>query len=265
MSSKDATRRVVVEVLLPSFLSEVSTEPLIRKLKREVLESTMYVGHKYMFTDPDTLILECHGPLAFIKAWPLRKQAVFHAPDRVLVRTEASVEEWMSPMDDVCNESKGPVLSRGRWKSSRLGGRPWAAPSATTTALAASRRRTLCGGKSFVDHVTEVRFNGEAGGDDKDTIDKLLSHVDTATGLMLRQAQDHNAPEIGSWMRLATFNPAAPSGRARLHLGSQEDVQKVYSTLHGQVVQVGADMISITVHNDLQEIAPLTGNGWGVR
>ena len=86
-------------------------------------------------------------------------------------------------------------------------------------------------------------------------------HMCQNTGLQLTPYAANGSQHFGFWKRLASFDPSAPPGRARLFLGSQGEVQRVYHTLHGQLVQVGNGWMSITVHNDILEAAPLAGNG----
>ena len=70
---------------------------------------------------------------------------------------------------------------------------------------------------------------------------------------------------MGTRKGLASYDLAAPLGRARLHIDSQEEVKKIHAALNGQIVQVGTDNLSITVHNDLLEGVALAGNGRGGR
>ena len=166
-------------------------------------------------------------------------------------------------MDTLCKEGELSIISKLRWKASKFGGRPYATPTATSSALAASRRRKNKAGKEgqFVDFITEIRVNGEMGMHEKNTMDTLIQHLSFATGLNLTAHVDNAKTTAGTWKHLASYDPAAPQGRSRLYLESKEEVRKVYEALHGQLLQVGADCISVTVHNDMIEASPLTGNG----
>ena len=53
----------------------------------------------------------------------------------------------------------------------------------------------------------------------------------------------------------------APPGRVRLLLSGEDDVRRVYAGLHGQTLQVGADLIGIAVANDAVEALRRPGNG----
>ena len=140
-------------------------------------------------------------------------------------------------------------------------------PTTTSSPLAPSRRRKGKHGKEaqLTDFITEVNVNGEIGIAEKDAIDELVKHVCAQTGIQLKAHSTNDKVAMGTWKHLASYDPAAPPGRARLYLGSQEEVRKIYSALHGQILQVGADSLSITVHNDYLEDVVLTGNGRGGR
>ena len=255
--------RTSLEVLVPSSLSSLALELMTRELRRKALSPSMYVGMKELYTAGDALILECLDASVMARAWPLCKEAIFLAQDKVLIRTEASTDAWVQLMDTLCCEGELNVITKIRWKTSRFGGRPWAVPTATSSALAASRRRRGKHGKGdqILDYVTDICVNGEVGMNDKEIMDTLVKHACTQIGMDLKERAGHGNSPIGTWMHLASLDPTLPPGRARLFLRSQEEVHKIYTALHGQVLQVGADSLSITVHNDCTDSGCLTGNG----
>ena len=255
--------RTSVEVFLPQGLSPVGTEILIRQMRRLVLTPEMLIGNKELYVADDALVLECLSPAVMTKASPLCSEALFLSPDKVLIRTEASADTWVQVMDQLCREGELTIISKLRWKASRFGGRPFALPTATSSALAASRRRKGKAGRGpqLTDFATEVRINGEPGLQDKMLFDALINHVCQSTGLRLAPYDPSTSWSSGFWKHLASHDPAAPPGRARLFLGSKEEVTKVHEALHGQVVQVGEDWLSVTVHNDLLDVGSWMGNG----
>ena len=93
------------------------------------------------------------------------------------------------------------------------------------------------------------------------TLDEIIRHVCQATGLVLEAYDDRSPKSTGVWKHLATYDPTAPPGRARFYLNNKDDVKKNHKALHGQVLQVGVDWLSISVHNDLVDAGPLTENG----
>jgi len=255
--------RTTVRLLLPGGLSAMAVEILLRRLKREVLAPSMAIGNMDLYSAEDALIMECHSPSALHHANPLCSEAIFLSSDRVLVRTEASADHWVTLMDSLCKEGELTIISKLRWKASKFGGRPFAVPTASPAALAASRRRR--GKQSLApqqaDFVTELRVNGEVGRQDRRIFDELILHVTQSVGIQMTPFNENSVQSAGTWKHLASHDPDAPPGRARLYLSNQEEVRRVRAALHGQVVQVGSDWLAVTVHNDLCDAAPLTGNG----
>ena len=264
-SSTVEASRVRVEILLPPGNSEVADVLTINLIRRSVLTDSMICGHRNLYTARDALILECCSPNAMIRAWPLCSQALFLSPDRALIYTEASQVSWMDMADNLMKEDGSNAITRVKWKPSSHGGRPWITPSATPTQIAASRRQNRRNGKSasFVDNVAEVRIEGEVGKEDAQVMHALIDHACTATGLSLTAASGNGSPGVGKWVYLASRDPTAKPGHARLFLSSQEEVRKVYAALNGQVVQVGPDHITISVSNDIQDGRGNRANGRG--
>ena len=111
--------------------------------------------------------------------------------------------------------------------------------------------------------MTEVRLSKDPGLPDKAVFDQLMAHLMTAAGLELRASDGSEHTPTGFWQHLASFDPAAPPGCARLYLASHAEVARVHETLHGQVLQVGNDWLLVTVHNDILEASALAGNSTG--
>ena len=213
------------------------------------------------------MIMEFLDASIVAKASMLCSEFSFLSADKALIRSDASTDTWVKLMDSLCKEGEHNIISKIRWKSSKYGGRPWAVPTVSSSVLAASRR---CKGKQgkgaqLSDFITEISVNGEIGIGDKETIDELVKHVCTQTGIQLKAFSPNDKGVIGTWKHLASYDPTEPPGRARLYLGSPEDVKKIYASLHGQILQVGADSLSITIHNDCLERERLSGNGGGGR
>ena len=263
VGSNDEIPRTKVDLMLPPGLSSIGVELLLRRLRRQVLSPETAIGNKELYTADDALIMECHSPAVLAQANPLCSEALFLSADRLLVRTEASTDTWVELMDRLCRSGELTIISKLRWKASRFGGRPSAVPTATSSALAASRRRKGKTGKAPqpIDYVTEVRVNGDPGLQDKRIFDDLIAHICRHAGLQLKAFGADAGHQAGTWKHLASYDETAPPGRGRLYLSSKEEVMKVHAALHGQVVQVGSDWLAVTVHNDLLEAAPLTGNG----
>ena len=65
-------------------------------------------------------------------------------------------------MDRVMGEDSRETAVRLRWRASKYGGRPFATPSATSNALAASKRRGTAPISTY-NFTTDVTIRGEVG------------------------------------------------------------------------------------------------------
>ena len=113
--------------------------------------------------------------------------------------------------------------------------------------------------------MTELRISGKVGYEAKQLFDGVISKIVTQVGIALEPYSDARESVLGTWKHLASYDESAPPGRARLHLRSQEEVPRVVAALDGQVLQVGADFLSLTVHNDWVESSLLAGGALGGR
>ena len=88
----------------------------------------------------------------------------------------------------------------------------------------------------------------------------LMQHVVSATGLARAETDYSRAPRVGEFVHLASQDPSAPPGKLRVHLGSADEVRKLYNALHGQTVMVGSDRVGILVGNELVDGWRVPGN-----
>ena len=175
--------------------------------------------------------------------------------------TDAAVQLWQQKMDTVLASDPDSAATRLKWKPSRCGGRALATPSATTTALSASRRRKgATRGSTSLDHIAELAIKGEVGREDGEVLKLLITHLSSATGIALVEADPARGLREVSYVHLASQDPSAPPGRLRMLLRDADEVRRVYAALHGQTIQVGQDTIAIEITNDLYEAARLPGN-----
>ena len=212
-----------------------------------------------MFGDPSAMILEINGPAGTHHYWPLCTQMVAVSASKLLVYTEAASDTWTETLDRVLAMDVTFAATRLKWKPSKNGGRPVASPSATASALSASRRRSHKLASTW-DFVAEVAVKGEIGREDAAVLRKIMDHACNATGCSVMEAGNGNSPKLGEFVHLASVDPAAPPGRLRLFLRSEDEVRKFYAALHGQTVQVGQDLVAIEISNDIINAASLLGN-----
>ena len=106
------------------------------------------------------------------------------------------------------HEGETNIISEIPWKASKYGGRPSAVPTATSSALAAARRRKGKQSKEaqLTDYITDISVNGELGMDDKNTIDALVKHACAQTGVQLRMHTNNDKVVMGTWKHLASYD-----------------------------------------------------------
>ena len=212
-----------------------------------------------MFTDKETLILEFSSQLAVHHYWSLCSQMVLLSSHKALLYTAAEAGTWTAKFDHVMKSDAMEIAVKLRWRASKHGGRPFAGPSATSQALAASKRR----GKnpiSMVHFNTDVTIQGEVGREDGQVMAILMQHVTQATGLAIKETDYSRVPKCGEYIHLASQDPTAQPGKLRVLLSTADEVRRLYNALHGQTVQVGGERIGIVVSNDLINGQQVPGN-----
>ena len=89
----------------------------------------------------------------------------------------------------------------------------------------------------------------------------LMQRAVQATGLTIRETDYSRAPKLGEYAHLATQDAAAPPGKLKRLLSSEDDVRRLYNALHGQTIAVGNDRVGIVVGNELLDGQSVPGNG----
>ena len=172
--------------------------------------------------------------------------------------------------NDVLLDPDEAVL-RLRHKPSFQGGRPWASPAKTARQLSVTRRTA---GKSSQDlsargRELEVQLHGSLGPAPREVLRQLMAVVERQAGFQILEASLDSLPSAvtpaATWVWAGAFDPMAPPGQMRLTLTSAEQVAAVYAQVHGRAIQIGGDMVSITVTDDLSLGAGLSKNGRGGR
>ena len=212
-----------------------------------------------MYADSNSMILEVNSPLSLHHYWPLCVQMVALSSSKVLVYSDADTEVWTETLDRVLAMDSCIATTRLKWKTSRNGGRPVACPSATTSALTASRKKPHKF-KSACDFVTDLAIKGEVGREDGEVSNKIMAHACAVTGCSIKEAVTGSTPKLGEYVHLASQDPMARPGRLRVFLSSEDEVRKLYVSLHGQTVQVGQDLVAMEISSDIINIQSLAGN-----
>ena len=181
--------------------------PLRRALRRR--------GPRFLPSHMSTVFFLHSHPYFISSTRSLCSEMVVLSNDKVLVYSDAASEVWSNKLDQIQSQDALAAATRLKWKPSKNGGCPVASPSATTTALSATRKQVGIG-PSSMDHITEVILKGEVGREDAEVMSRIMAHAATSTGLTLKETAATTMPRIGESYHLASRDAAAPPGRLRL-------------------------------------------------
>ena len=260
LSSKEAPR-VTVQVLFPVGTAQLDQHLLMLFVRRSIVPPTTFLSNLGLAADDGALILETTGAGCVHHFWPLCSQLLALSPTKLLVVSTATSETWTAKMDEVMTADLTMAAHRLKWKPSRNGGRTVAAPSATQASLAATRRnRGQPNLAALSTRTVEVQALGELGREDADVLRQLMLHTLTTAGLTLSETPADRAPKAGEFYHPASRDAAAPPGRVRALLRSEAEVRLLHTTLHGQAIKVGQDLIGIQVQNDMINSEALAKN-----
>ena len=69
----------------------------------------------------------------------------------------------------------------------------------------------------------------------------------------------------GTWRRVVADDPSASPGRIRIYLASPDEVRTIAAEVDGRAVQLGSDLVSISVASDRLVTQPNRWRGRGSR
>ena len=242
----------------PKEHAELDQAMLLQEL-RPCLPLSTYFGSQSLYTASDAMILEINSSMGLPHFWPLCSQLLVLSPSRVLVLSGASGETWITVLDQLLAQDPGAAATCLRWKPSR-GGRPVATPSATTAALAATRKKANRK-PAALDLLTEVIIRGEVGQEDGEVMRLLMSHVATSTGIVMTEKTATQPLKHGEFEHVPVEQHGGTGGRVRVLLKDAQEVEKLRAALHGQHIAVGHTRVGIEVINERFDLDTGAGNG----
>ena len=227
----------------------------MRRLRPQ-LPATAVFGSQHLYADPSALIGEIGHPSSISKFWPLASGLIFLFSDHFLMTSETEEERWQQKMDEVLQEDAEGGITRIRWKASRHGGRPFAAPSATSTQLAAARRPRGSGENKSqaLQSIAEVEVVGNTKADEHEVIKQLMSNLGQLAGLPLQESEQTQEVKTGTWKWLGSISPTTSAGRSRIFRKDSKELRKVRNALHGRTIKIGVDSYMIRVYNDAVDV-----------
>ena len=110
--------------------------------------------------------------------------------------------------------------------------------------------------------AAEIRVEGTLGYAAGQVVSDLMELLSRRAAISLRAAASADPIAPGSWCRLQDDDPTAHPGRVRLMLESAADARRVADEIHGKAIQVGPDLISISVSLD---VPPASNRRGGTR
>ena len=254
--------RTRFEVFLPvGQATELDLTLLIRNLRLNHLPAGSLVGSRQLYSDNSALLVDLTAPAAIHAVWHLCEEAIFITPRLVTIRAASTPEQWRPVLDQILTADASCCVLKVRWRSSRHGGRPWVTPTATPQQLAVVRRSgnaAAARGSSGASAMTTLTVEGSLGYDPPAVVRSLMAVIRDRTGVALAEAPQEGEPGSGTWYRLADRDPSAHPGRVRLQLTTLEEARKIIQEVHGRAVQLGTDLISISIAND--EVERQQGN-----
>ena len=133
----------------------------------------------------------------------------------------------------------------------------WAAPEKTAQQLAATRRNARRSPMALAAAAQEVdvRLVGSVGPSPGAVIQQLMVTAEGQLGFALKECGTNlrgNTEPEATWEWARRHDPGAPAGHIRLRLQDAEQVNKVYEKLNGRAIQLGGDLVTIEISNDLQ-------------
>ena len=210
-----------------------------------------------IYADNGAMLLEMLSPAAIVPFLVLCEEAAFVTPRVVTVRTTSSSDVWRTLLDQTLFRDAENAVLRVKRRPSRQGGGTWASPSATSPQLAAHRRTAGRSGaeRQIAEGTAEISINGSLGHGLTATVRQLMSVIEGRLGTQLRELGPDDVQSPSSWLHLVRSDPSVPTGRIRLQLASRADVDRLATEVHGRAVQIGADLLTISVLGDgLQQL-----------
>ena len=233
----------------PGGISPLDLSMLIQRLRNLYLPRTVLLASEAVFADNSAMILELSDPAAALSVVSLCDEMAFVSQKVLTIRTLATTAVWEDRLEAIFTEDPASFISKLRWRKSRNGGRTVAQPAATQRQLQASRRVAAVSAVEAPPPIAEVVVQGSVGHSGRQ-VELQIIRVLEGLGMSLRELSAATPSEAGSWQSVAGDTSAGPSGRLRLHLSSDAELQTVRTALHDKAFQLGSDLISLTVSDD---------------
>jgi hypothetical protein len=253
--SQDAPRLLLRGALPPGAITALDMRMLIGNLRALHLDPAVVLGSDDLFGDNASLLAEFSEPSNGVEIYQLCEDAAFLSPSRMILRTMASPEIWESKVEHMFAENPSSFVSRVRWKPSRCGGRTFAQPAATGQQLGAARREaTRCTAVPGKPIQAMVQVRGPVGHDGGQVTSAIVECL-RSQGVSLEMVSAVASLNANEWQTVVSYTSNSPTGTLRLAVMSEAEMRIVRDTLHERAIQLGSDLIAISVQDDAGALA----------
>ena len=151
-------------------------------------------------------------------------------------------------MEYVYNNDVAHSALRLRWRRSFRGGRTIAQPAATGRQLQAARRTANTKEGDPVEHTAFISTTSGMTANPEELM-AAIAQLLANNSMVLSRAPEEATSLPGQWQSLQSATNGGPSGRMKLHLSSESEVEQVRKLLHDKTFQAGSDRLSLAVED----------------
>jgi len=261
LRSPGTTKEEPRVVFLAGFRPEDVAGPVLGRILMELrltcgIEHTMFASDD-IWHDNAAPLLELSAPAAFFAVSALCEQAVYVSPKVVTCRTLAPADAWESKLQELFQADPMCSISKLKWRPSRNGGRVIAQPAATRQQVRAAQRHASQGEPNL---QSDIRVLGILGHRTRPTLEHLVARL-AAGGLPLQEAADRGPLPPMHWRPMAAATSRAPAPGFQVRVSEESQLTTIRSLLHEKSIQLGADMLTITVESEVELARQAKKNG----
>lgn len=237
----------------PQEVNSVELTMIIANLRTLSLPPSVLIASEGIFGNNAALLLEVTDASAALRVAPLCDEMAYVTGMLVTLTTLAPPDVWERQLEDIFTEDPARSITKLRWRRSRNGGRTVAQPAATQRQMQAAHR--VAGPQAPHPSVlVDVAVQGPLGYDGQ-LVEQQLIGIVQASGISVARCSRGTASTPGSWTSVAAPLASGASGRLRLHVRDGAEAATIRALLHDKAFQLGSDLISMTVTDDLSQAA----------
>ena len=220
---------------------------------------TTLIASEDIFADNGALLVDLSGSQAANGVSHLCEEFAFITGKQAAVRTSAAVELWEEALHKTSIEHPEAFISRLRWRQSRNGGRMVAQPQATRPQMQATQHQARQEASISNPNVVSVQMLSRGVQDFRQLETSLVTHL-AVQGLVLQEAVPGEAARPNTWVSMPSSSGQA-AGRMQLRLSTVAAAAQLVQMLHEKAIQVGADVVTLSITEERQLAAQAAKNG----